>query len=336
MKKYIGLDAHSSTCSFCVMDETGKIIDTAQIVTNGRLLVDYLRSVSGIKELTFEECELSSWLHEILRKEVDKVLVCNPVENRQYKKAKTDKLDAINLANLLRGDFLKEVYHDGSDKEKLRDLMSGYQDLVEDAVRIKNRYKSLFRKEGKRIPGKALYNDESFLGELSREDFRFMGKHSFDLLGSMEKSRISYVKEIKKLSKKHKEIRYLKTLTGISDIHAAKIVAQVIDPHRFSTKYKYYSYCGLVRHRQVSGGKIYGDKKIWGNRVLKCVYKMAAESVLRGNSKLRKYYDHLRDKGIGHKNAKNAVARKIAAISLAMLKKGEKYREELIANDLVK
>ena len=105
MKKYIGLDAHSSTCSFCVMDETGKVVDTAKIVTNGRLLIEYLRSVSGRIELTFEECELSSWLYEILRKEVDKVLVCNPVENRQYKKAKTDKLDARNLANLLRGSF---------------------------------------------------------------------------------------------------------------------------------------------------------------------------------------------------------------------------------------
>ena len=336
MKKYIGLDAHSSTCSFCVTDEAGKMVDTAKIVTNGRLLIDYVRNIPGKKELTFEECELSSWLYEILRDEVDKVLVCNPVENRQYKKAKTDKLDAINLSNLLRGNFLKEVYHDGSDKEKLRDLMSGYQDLVEDAIRIKNRYKSLFRKEGKRKQGKVLYSDESFLKELDRKDFKFIGKHWFDLLEVMEKSRISYVKEIKKYNKKHKEIGHLKTLTGIGDIHAAKIVAQVINPHRFSTKYKYYSYCGLVRHRQISGERTYGDKKIWGNRVLKCVYKMAAESALKGTSGLRKYYEHLREKGVSHKNAKNAVARKIAAISLAILKKGEKYREEMITNNLVK
>ena len=46
--------------------------------------------------------------------------------------------------------------------------------------------------------------------------------------------------------------------------------------------------------------------------------------------------DHLRDKGSSHKNAKSAVARKIAAISLALMKKGEKYREEIIINDLVK
>ena len=157
--------------------------------------------------------------------------------------------------------------------------MSGYQDLIEDGVRIKNRYKSLFRKEGNRKLGKALYSDESFWEGLERKDFKFIGKRCFDLLELMERSRISYVKEIRKQSKKHKEIGYLKTLTGIADINAAKIVAQVIDPRRFSTKYKYYSYCGLVRHRQISGERIYGDKKIWGNRVLKCVYKTAAESI---------------------------------------------------------
>ena len=40
--KYIGLDAHSSTCTFCVIDPQGVEIDNKTIVTNGRLLVDYV------------------------------------------------------------------------------------------------------------------------------------------------------------------------------------------------------------------------------------------------------------------------------------------------------
>jgi len=336
MKKYIGLDAHSSTCSFCVMDTKGEIVDTVTLATNGRLLVGYLRSISGKKKLTFEECELSGWLHEILRKEVDELIVCNPVENKAYKKAKTDKLDARKLADLLRGNYLKEVYHDGSDRERFRDLMSGYQDIVDDAVRIKNRYKSLFRKEGKRITTTALYNDENFLKGLERKDFKFIGEHIYRQLSVMEESRSMYVKEIKKYNRRFKEIKLLKTLPGIADIQAAKIVAQVIDPVRFRDKYKFFSYCGLVRHRQISGDRIYGDKRIWGNRVLKCVYKMAAKSALTGNSGLRKYYDYLRSKGTGHKNAKNAVSRKIAAMSLALWKNGEKYRDDMITNGLIK
>jgi len=328
MKKYIGLDAHSSTCNFCVMDSAGKVLDEVKISTNGRLLRDYVRGMSGEKKLTFEECELSSWLYEMFKNEDCTMLVCNPVENRKYKAAKTDKLDARQLADLLRGNFLKPVYHDGSDREKFRDIMSGYQQLVDDAVKIKNRYKSLFRKDGKRQLGGKLYNDESLLEEIEREDLRFVGRQMYKLLEDMEKRREEYRSEIKRYCKKFKEIKILKTLNGIGDIQAAKIVAQVIDPRRFVNKHKYFSYCGLARHRQTSGDKVYGDKKIWGNRTLKCVYKMAAHSAISGNNVFRKHYDHLRENGQSHKNAKNAVSRKIAAISLALWKNNVRFDPE--------
>lgn len=100
-----------------------------------------------------------------------------------------------------------------------------------------------------------------------------------------------------------------------------KIVSQVIDLERFSSKYKYYSYCGLVRHKRISDGRGYGSEKIWGNRILKCVYKMAGHSVL---------------KGISHDNAYNAVCRKIAAISLRVWRKSEKYDDRLITGNLIK
>jgi len=330
MNKYIGLDAHSSSCTFCVVDEKGVEIDSTTIRTNGRLLINYLRSIKGKKELTFEECELSSWLYEILGKEVDGLLVCNPVYNREYKTSKTDRLDARKLAKLLRGNFLTPVFHNGSDREKFRDLMSAYTDLVEDAVRIKLRYKSLFRKSGNKINGERLYNDESFLKDFKRKDYNFIGKNLYHLLQDMEESRKTYTKEIIKLSKKFKEIRRLKSIPGIGVIRAAQISAQVIDPKRFQNKYQYYSYCGLVRHKQISGDREYGSRKIWGNRVLKCVYKMAAHQAIRGNNGLSKYYESLRKKGINDKSACNGVSRKIAAISLSLWKNNCKYDDNKI------
>ena len=48
MTKYIGLDIHSSTCSFCVVNNEGEILDEREIVSNGRLLIDYIQSVEDI------------------------------------------------------------------------------------------------------------------------------------------------------------------------------------------------------------------------------------------------------------------------------------------------
>ena len=336
MVKYIGLDAHSSTCTFNVTDDRGREIDNTTIESNGRLLVKYIRGIEGIKKLTFEECELSNWLYEILRPEVDELIVCNPVANKDYKKIKTDKMDARKLSNLLRGGFLISVYHDGSERERFRSLMSGYQDLIEEGVRLKNRYKSLFRKSGKKVKGEAVYNDESFLEGLKRDDFKFIGSQIYGLLEKMEDSRQEYIKEIIRYSKRFKEIKHLKSIPGIGWIQAAKIVSQVIDPERFASKYKYFSYCGLVRHKRISDGKGYGSEKIWGNRILKCVYKMSGHRVLTGNSGLREYYDSLRSRGIAHDNAYNAVCRKIAAISLSVWRNGERYDNKLITDNLIK
>lgn len=208
--------------------------------------------------------------------------------------------------------------------------MSAYQDIVDEAVRFKNRYKSLFRKNGKKIKGCKLYNDSSLLNGIKREDYKFIGNKTFELLGHMEKIRQAYVKEIAESSKKFKEMKYLRSLPGIGLIQAAKIIAQVIEPKRFKNKYLYFSYCGLAKHKQVSGDKLYGSRKIWGNRILKCVYKMAGYSALKGNNGLRKYYDFLRLKGISHKNAYNSVCRKIAATSLCLWRNKQIYNDELV------
>lgn len=336
MVQYIGMDVHMSTCSFCVMDENGREIDNVTLRTNGRLIINYLRDIRGIKKLTLEECELSSWLYEILKDEVDELIVCNPVANKEYKKKKTDKLDARKLAKLLRGNFLTPVFHDGSKRERFRGLMSGYQDLVNETVRFKNRYKSLFRRSGIKAVGEAIYKDRDLLKCIERPDLRFIGIQLHYLLGKMDESLKIYQQQIIRSKKHFKEIGNLKSIPGIGYIQAAKIVSQVVNPGRFPNKYKYFSYCGLVRHKRESGQRQYGSEKIWGNRVLKCVYKMAGHQAIKGTSSLRKYYEHLRSKGISDNKAYNAVCRKIAAISLSVWRNNRKYDDNIISGDIIK
>lgn len=336
MPQYIGMDAHMSTCTFCVMDESGRETDNTTLGTNGRLIINYLRDIRGAKKLVFEECELSNWLYEILKDEVDELVVCNPVANREYKKKKTDKLDARKLAKLLRGNFLTPVFHDGSKRERFRGLMSGYQDLVNETVRFKNRYKSLFRRSGIKVEGERIYKDRDLLKELDRPDFRFIGIQLHYILEKMNESLTIYQQQIGRSKKHFKEIGNLTSIPGIGYIQAAKIVSQVINPKRFPNKYKYFGYCGLVRHKKESGGRRYGNEKIWGNRTLKCVYKMAGHAAIKGTSALRKYYDYLRQKGISDKKAYNAVCRKIAAISLSVWRNNTKYDDNIILNGLIK
>ncbi len=320
--KYIGLDAHSSTCTFCILDAQGVELETKTIVTNGRLIIDYLKSLGKNIAIAFEECDLSFWLFEILHKHVSKIIVCNPVANVQYKRAKTDKLDARNLANLLRGGYLKPVFHDGSAREKFRMILSAYEDTVQESTRIKNRVKAVMRRS-------RILNKTSSTG-----DAAFILKQFSERLEDIDRTRDEYQIKLTAQVKQFKETKYLVSIPGIAYIQAARIIAQVVDPRRFKNKYCFFAYCGLVRHPRQSAGRSYGSVRIFGNRMLKCVFKMAAQSSLKGNGCLRQYYDALRAKGLADQSARNAVARKIAAIALSVWKNKKIFKEQMILENL--
>jgi hypothetical protein len=84
----------------------------------------------------------------------------------------------------------------------------------------------------------------------------------------------------------------------------------------------------LIRHIQISGGKIYGNKRVHGRRELRDIFVGAAESTVRSDSTLRDYYDALRAKGTSHKDAKVEVARKVASLSLSLLKNYDTYNDD--------
>jgi len=62
MERYIGLDAHATSCTFAVLSERGRRLDSAVVETNGRALVKFLRCVPGSKHLCLEEGTQSAWL----------------------------------------------------------------------------------------------------------------------------------------------------------------------------------------------------------------------------------------------------------------------------------
>ncbi len=50
----------------------------------------------------------------------------------------------------------------------------------------------------------------------------------------------------------------------------------------------------LVRHIQINGGKIYGNKRVHGRKELRDIFLGAAESAMRTETSLRNHYDAAR------------------------------------------
>lgn len=185
----------------------------------------YLKNLSGTKILTIEETTTTQWLYTELVEYVDKILVCDPLRNRLLSEGpKKDKIDASKLVQLLKADLVKEVYHSTDKFLYLRRVISGYEDLVKSGVRLKNQRHALLRACGKR--------DDKDKKPESQGD-KFVLQCLDRQIEAYSKEKKGYEEEFKRLVKKYPEIKQQKTLPGIGDINAVKIVSRVVSPYRF-------------------------------------------------------------------------------------------------------
>jgi transposase len=325
MASYIGLDGHSGTTVFVTVDDTGKVLSRLRTATTERLVLDYVRAQKAPKKLIVEECHMAQWYYLLLHEVVDDLVICNPAKLGAKRGAKDDFPDAFHLANELRCNHFERVFHEDSPMWCLRSLVYAYLDVTRQLTQTKNRYKAIFRASAIETGGSLIYHAKERIDEIPNLSDRFVASQLFNQLAQMEASKEAYIKEFERYKKKYSGIRKLCTTPGIDTIRAAIIASIVCAPERFADKHKFWAYSMLVKYTDKSDGVVYGKRSVQGRRELKGVFDGAALSVLRGKSALRKEYDRQRTKKVPHGIAKKALARKIASISLSILKNDTVY-----------
>jgi hypothetical protein len=112
----------------------------------------------GNLSVTLEEGTWAVWLYDVLKPHVTQQVVCNPRKNALLKAvSKSDRIDARKLAELLRGNLLKPVYHGETGVRMLRELARSYLTIVEDQIRVMSRLKALYRSWGIGCAGPDVY-----------------------------------------------------------------------------------------------------------------------------------------------------------------------------------
>lgn len=317
---YIALDWSERNMAIARMgkkDIEPKVID---VPTDLKELKLYLTNLHGKKILTIEETTTSQWLYVELYDYAEKIFICDPYRNRLLSDGpKNDKIDARKLCLLLKNGMMKEVYHSTNELYELRKLVSYYDDEVRAGVRLLNQKSALYRAENKSWKKKEELE--------SRHVNKFIVAQLDEKIESYEEKKKRYQEEFEKISRKNKVIRSLKSIPGLGPISSVTILSIVIDGRRFKSSNHYLSYCGLVKHEKFSGGRSYGRRIPRYSRRLKGVYKSAAVRVASTDNPLREYYEYLlNEKKLPEYNAKHALARYIAKISLGIIKSGEKYK----------
>jgi transposase len=203
------------------------------------------------------------------------------------------------------------------------------------------RIKSIYRGRGIRTPGRGVYQAkqrEQWLEQLTEPGVRqrvgWLYEELDQLRGLRRRAKQSMLLE----SRSHRAVELLKTVPQLGPVRCALIVATIDTPHRFRTKHQLWSYSGLgvVTHMsaeyEMREGRVVRSRKPITtrglnrdcNRRLKDAFIGAATGGSR-TEPYRSYLNRLQEKGMRNEMARLTLARKIAAISLRIWKKGETF-----------
>ncbi len=337
MEYFIGMDAHIKTSTFVVLDKEGQVLHRYRVNTTEREVLGFVRAFNKKDtHLALEEVPIAQWLYGLLKDDVQELVICSPAHMPKRRGPKDDFRDALEIADLLRCNRLTPVYHDVSPFMAMRTLTSGYQDLVNLIVATKNRMNALVRRQGKRVLSRTEYLKEEIITKVEEPWTQFVLKDLYDQVVLLEDKKKGYINKFKENQKRFREIRLLMSIPGIGIVFANQLLAAIVTPDRFANKYKFFSYCRMVKYHDVSDGVIYSRRSSFGRKDLKGIFKTAALVSISANGGLRDYYEQMTEEGKSSKAALNSVSRRIASLVLSILKKRKPYSQKRFEKELAK
>jgi len=341
-EKYIGLDVHQTTTTAAVRDSDGKLLMESILETKAEVLLQFFAGLRGSLHVTLEEGTWATWLYDLLRPHVTRVVVCNPRKNALLLDGnQNDRVDARKLSELLRGNYLHPVYHGEHGVRLLHELARGYLALVKDTTRVMMRLKAIYRSRGIPCAGRDVYYQRhraQWLSKIQEPGLRRRAELLYEQLDLLQPLRKRARREMLTEGRKHTITARLRQIPCIGLIRSPLLVALLQTPHRFRTKRQLWAYSGLALETCDSGEYHYVKGQLKRKRAvtvhglnrdynhhLKDIFKGAATTASAKPGPLRDLYLRMLERGAKPEMARLTLARKIAAITLTLWKKGENF-----------
>ena len=229
-EKYIGMDIHQATISVAVMDGGGKLIMECLLETKAATIVEFIQGLQGTLSLTFEEGTAAAWLHDLLKPHVNRLVVCDPRKAALLKEGnKSDRIDARKLAELLRTNQLKPVYHGEHGVRTLKELGRSYLTLTQDVTRVMNRIKALYRSRAIAVRwcNRLRFRDHraEWLAKITEPGVRMRAERLYQQLDLLQPLRQAARGDLLVESRKHPAVKLLRQIPSIGPIRSALLVA---------------------------------------------------------------------------------------------------------------
>lgn len=331
MTYYAGLDVSMKTTSLAIIDLKGKICFETICETDPETIAKTIIDSNYVCEkVGIESGCLSFWLIDELKK-LALPAIC--IESRQMatiialKVNKTDRNDARLIAEAMRCNLYKEVFHKTKESIEIGLQMGARRVLVNTRTKLKNSIRGFIKAYGIRLG--AVSHDK--FAEAVRDSLKSSEEGVREAIEGLLKSYEEICRNIdksdeilKKLSKTDPVLALFESIPGVGTITALTYKAVIDNPDRFTAPRNVGAYLGLTP-KQYSSGESVKQGRIskcgcseLRTLLIECAVVMLTRT--RGWTKLKAWGLKIMKRS-GLNKAAAAVARKLAIIMLRMWQK---------------
>ena len=157
---YVGIDVGSKQCSAAAINSRGKLIEAETFRTSENSLISFVKRQDGEVKVLIEEGELAGWVMRALLPHAGSVEVSDPKRNAWIAKGtnKSDRIDAMKLAELLRLGSYSVVYHpEELEMAAFKVVVKHYDEASKRVARVKCQIKASLRGQGIMTSGTVIY-----------------------------------------------------------------------------------------------------------------------------------------------------------------------------------
>ena len=320
--RYIAIDIHKHYLMLGGIDAHKRLVLTPRRVELSRWPAWAQANLSRSDAVVLEATTNAWAIYDLVSALVGRTVVAHPAKVKLIADArvKTDRLDVLTLAQLLRADLLPEVWVPPTHVRDLRALLSHRRRLVSLQTTAKNRLQSVLHRLNLSAPEGELFAHKQRTWwkelELSATE-RLRVDHDIATLDHIGPQIAAVDAELRRLSTSTdwaEQVPYLIQLPGIALLSAMTILGAIGDITRFEAAKKLVGYAGLGAGVHASG-KTHRDKGITkqGRRDLRYVMIEAARAAVQSHPYWKREFAQLA-KRIGEPKAIVAIARKLLVV----------------------
>lgn len=332
MARSVGMDVHRDFCEIAIAEE-GAVRAAGRIQSRPEALELFAQSLVATDEVAIEATANALAIARIIEANVRRVVLANPKAVRETsRRAKTDKIDARVLAQLLAVGFLERVWTPDEAARTRRRLTSRRCALVRQRTREKNQIHAALQRNLVERPSMSDMFGVKGRAWLAERTFELPLDERLTVEACLRQ--IDFVEgELEQLDKilaadalSDQDALRLMTLPGVSAVTAIALLGAIGDVSRFKTPRHLVGYLGLDPRVRQSGSEPAKHGKIGkhGPGEVRGLLVEAAWHAARTAGPLRAFHQRLAARR-GANIATVAVARKLVIIVWHLLSRGEQY-----------